>query len=149
MLRGAWKLIGGNPTNVYAEFSNLSLAVFVMSVIAWHRQKICPHLEFKTWPMFLPTSLICPWCWHAFMLFSTCTSTKWPNWNLKAWTQQLFYILPLDFKHTNMTSGLQARRGIVRHKLLSCATLIYFNAKSAFIKATFKLFNQPFLFITV
>jgi hypothetical protein len=40
---------------VWAEFSTLSYAVFVMSVFAWHA-KACPHLELKTQPSFRPVN---------------------------------------------------------------------------------------------
>jgi len=41
---------------VWAEFSTLSQAVFVMSVIARHRQAR-PHQVLKTQPRFYPVSL--------------------------------------------------------------------------------------------
>jgi hypothetical protein len=42
---------GCNLKFAWAEFSTLSLAVFVMSAIAWYRQ-VHPHLDLKTRPMF-------------------------------------------------------------------------------------------------
>jgi hypothetical protein len=53
--RGAQKPTGKNLKVVAAEFSTLSQAVFVMSVIAWRRQAR-PHLELKTQPWFCPVS---------------------------------------------------------------------------------------------
>jgi hypothetical protein len=41
---------------VWAKFSTLSLAVFVMNVIMWHAQER-PHLELKPRRMFCPLSL--------------------------------------------------------------------------------------------
>ncbi len=45
------KLSGVKLKVVWAKFSTLSLAVFVMSVIMWHSQAR-PHLELKTWHRF-------------------------------------------------------------------------------------------------
>jgi hypothetical protein len=50
------KLTGENLKVVLAEFSNLSLAVFVMSVITKYRWTR-PHLKLKTQPRFCPVSL--------------------------------------------------------------------------------------------
>ncbi len=47
--------MGENLKIVLAEFSTLSLAAFVMGVIASHRQAR-PHLDLKTWPWFCPVS---------------------------------------------------------------------------------------------
>ncbi len=52
-LRGARKLTGENLKVVLAEFSTLSLAVFVMSAITLHRQ----HLEVKPRPKPSPDNL--------------------------------------------------------------------------------------------
>jgi hypothetical protein len=54
--RGVQKLTGDNLKVVAAEFSTYSLAVFVMSVIAWHTHAR-PQLELKTRPRFCPVSL--------------------------------------------------------------------------------------------
>jgi hypothetical protein len=53
------KLKGDSLKVVCAEFSTLSLAVFVMSVIEWHLQAR-PHLELKTQPRFHPVCLSLP-----------------------------------------------------------------------------------------
>ncbi len=50
------KLKGNNLKVVCAEFSTLSWAVFVMSVIAWHTHA-SPHLELKTLSRFCPVTL--------------------------------------------------------------------------------------------
>jgi hypothetical protein len=42
-----------------AEVSALSCAVFVMSIITWHR-RASPRLELKTRPRFLPVKFVCP-----------------------------------------------------------------------------------------
>ncbi len=54
--QGAQKLTEENLKVVWAEFSTLSLAVFVKSKIASHRQAH-PCLELKTQPKFFPVSL--------------------------------------------------------------------------------------------
>jgi hypothetical protein len=54
--QGAQKLMGENLKFVWDEFSTLSLAVLVMSVIARHSQAR-PCLELKTRPRFCPVSL--------------------------------------------------------------------------------------------
>jgi hypothetical protein len=48
---GAQKLTRDNLKVIWVEFSTLSVAVFVMSVIEWHRQAH-PHLKLKMWPRF-------------------------------------------------------------------------------------------------
>jgi hypothetical protein len=48
--------MGENLKVVCAEFSTLSLAVFVVRVSAW-RRKGCPHLELKTRPRYCPANL--------------------------------------------------------------------------------------------
>ena len=48
--------MGDNLKVVCAEFSTLSLAVFIMSVIVWSRQAR-PHLELKPRHGFCPISL--------------------------------------------------------------------------------------------
>jgi hypothetical protein len=53
---GVLKLIRENLKAVLDKFSTLSLAVLVISKIAWHRQA-WPHLELKAWPRFRPVSL--------------------------------------------------------------------------------------------
>jgi len=50
---GAQKLTGDDLKVVCAEFSTLSQAVFVMSVIKLHRQAR-PRLELRTRPRFCP-----------------------------------------------------------------------------------------------
>jgi hypothetical protein len=50
---GAQKLTGENLKVVWAKFSTLSLAVFVMSIIAWYRQTRS-YLKLKTQPRFCP-----------------------------------------------------------------------------------------------
>ncbi len=52
-LRGAQKITGDGLKLVWAEFSTLSQAVFVISVIAWHTLAH-PHLELKAQPKFNP-----------------------------------------------------------------------------------------------
>jgi hypothetical protein len=54
--RGVQKLIRENLKVVRYKFSTLSLAVLVISIIAWHRQA-WPHLELKAWHRFRPVSL--------------------------------------------------------------------------------------------
>ncbi len=53
---GAEKLTGENLKVVWAEFSTLSLVVFIMNVISLSRH-VRPHLELKTRPRFRPVSL--------------------------------------------------------------------------------------------
>ncbi len=48
---GAQQLTGDNLKVVLVKFSTLSVAVFVMSVIDWHRQARL-HLKLKMWPRF-------------------------------------------------------------------------------------------------
>jgi hypothetical protein len=52
---GVLTLTGDNLKVVWAEFSTLSWAVFVLNEIAWPGQ-VRPHLELKTLPNFCPVS---------------------------------------------------------------------------------------------
>ncbi len=49
------KLMGENLKVIQAEFSTLSLAVFVMSVNAWYAKH--DHIQFRIWPAFQSLSL--------------------------------------------------------------------------------------------
>ena len=55
LMGGERKLTGVNLKAVWAEFSTLSWAVFVLTVTACHRQAR-PRLEFKTRPRFCPVN---------------------------------------------------------------------------------------------